>query len=289
MVAVHRAIAELMDYSGGIIGRRQHPDLVTRLNAARRRGEIISVLPGVYAHPDLADDWLTRARAVPLWDENAHVVGSAAAALTFWPDLRPDTIAVAGHRGRFQHRGFTASSRIVPPELVTRSAGIAISTPALTAVDLTPRHGGDVIDRVLRSRMATLPALYRALELTPGRRGNVDRRRLLLDSRGEPWSEAERLSHRLLRGAGMTRWHANVPVVCNGHKYFQDILMDDCPVVLEIDGKVHLLPEMFESDRRRGNELLLIGRRVLHFTWLMLNAEPDWFISTTRGAIDLAS
>jgi very-short-patch-repair endonuclease len=287
---MHKAIAELLEFTGGIICRRQYPELLTRLEAAVRRGELIAVLPGVYVVPELASDWRTIVRAVPLWNDDAVVIGDAGAALTYWSELTPRTVEIAcPRRARFQTKGITVCERVIPPELVTRIAGVPIAVPALNAIDLIPRHGGDVIDRALRSRMATLADMYRALDHTPGRRGNGDRRRMLLDSRGEPWSEAERLSHRILRGAGMTRWHANVPIVCNGHKYFQDILMDDCPVVLEIDGMVHLRREMFETDRRRGNELLLAGRYVLHFTWLMLNQEPDWFISTTQGAIALVS
>lgn len=286
---MHRAIAELLEFSGGVIGRRQYPELITRLDAARRRGELRAVLPGVYAHPDVARDWRTLVRAVALWDVNAVVVGEASAALTFWPELVPGTVEVACRRARFRQPGVSVCERTVPPELVVCRAGVNITTPALTALDLISRHGGDPIDRALRSRMVPLDAMYRALELTPGRRGNVDRRRMLLDSRAEPWSEAERLSHRLLRGAGITRWHANVPIVCHGNKYFQDIAMDDCPVAVEIDGKVHLRPEVFESDRRRGNELLLAGKQVLHFTWRMLTDEPGWFVATTQSAVALFS
>ncbi len=282
-------MTELLELSGGIIGRRQHPELITRLDAAKRRKELVAVLPGVLAHPDVARDWRTIFRAVPLWDEDAFVFGEAAAATTFWPELTPQVVQIGGRRARFRKPGVTVSERIVPPELITRMAGVNIVEPALTAIDLVPQHSGDVIDRALRSRMATLPDMYRALDLTPGRSGNIDRRRMLLDSRGLPWSEAERLSHRHLRGAGITRWHANVPILCNGHTYYGDIVMDDRPVVLEIDGRVHLRPDVFESDRRRGNDMLLAGKHVLHFTWLMLNHESRWFIETTRSAIDMFS
>lgn len=287
--AMHRAITELLDLSGGIIGRRHYPELITRLDAAQRRKELVAVLPGVLAHPDVARDWRTIVRAVPLWDDDAIVFGDAGAALTFWPELTPGPVEVAGRRARFRKPGVTVSERAIPPELIVRIAGVAVAAPALTAIDLVPRYGGDAIDRALRSRMTTLADMYRALDLTPGRPGNADRRRMLLDSRGEPWSEAERLSHRLLRRAGLTRWHANVPIVCHGHTYFEDIAMDDCPVVLEIDGKVHLRPDAFETDRRRGNDLLLAGRHVLHFTHLMLTQEPDGFIDTTLSAIELFS
>jgi very-short-patch-repair endonuclease len=283
---MHRALIELLHPCGGVIGRRHYPELATQMDSALRRGELVGILPGVYAHRDVATDWRTLVRAVAAWDERAVIVGEAPAALTYWPELTPQTVEVAGRRARLKVPGISFSRRSVPAELVVQLAGVKMSSPALTALDLVPRHGGEGIDRALRSRMTTLPAMHRALQLTPGRDGNTDRRLMLLDSRGNPWSEGERLAHRLLRGAGITRWHANVPIICDGHTFFQDIAMDDNPVVIEVDGKIHLREDLFEYDRRRGNYLLLEGKQVLHFTWRMLNDEPAWFVSMTERAID---
>jgi hypothetical protein len=62
-------------------------------------------------------------------------------------------------------------------------------------LDLCDVMGGDAIDQALRTRASTLAQLHRALELTGGRKGNRTKRQLLLDSRAEPWSKAERLLH----------------------------------------------------------------------------------------------
>jgi hypothetical protein len=93
---MHRAISELLDHSAGVIGRRQYPELVTRMEAATRRHELVVILPGVYAHPDLATDWRTLVRGVGLWDESVVIVGAAGAALTYWPELVPRIVEVAG-------------------------------------------------------------------------------------------------------------------------------------------------------------------------------------------------
>jgi len=42
------------------------------------------------------------------------------------------------------------------------------------------------------------------------------------------------------------------------------------------------------SDRRRGNDLMLAGKRTLHFTWRMLADEADAFISTVQRARSMA-
>lgn len=282
---MHHAIAELLQQSEGVIARRAYPELATRLDYAVRCGELVGVLPGVYALPEATRNWRAMVHAVSIWDDRAVIVGEAAAALTFWPELTPRRIEVASRRAYFQRPEFSFSQRAIPAAFVSQRAGLKIAHPALTAMDLVPRYGGDGIDRVLRSRMAKLSTIRDALELTSGRRHNPGRRQLLLDSRAEPWSEAERLAHCHLRDAGITRWHANVRIVCDGNVFYQDIAMDDCPVVIEIDGQIHLRADHFESDRRRGNYLLLAGKRVLHFTWHMLTEEPEWFIDTVQRAI----
>lgn len=282
---MHPALAEILTYYG-VIRRRDYPSLAGQIDVALRRKEIVALLPGVYSVPQSAGDWRALATAASLWDPDAVIAGEAAAALTFWPELEPKYVDVAVPRRVSHHPRIRTSRWVVPPELTVRLAQTVVTRPELTAIELAPRLGGDAIDAALRSRMVTLPAMYRALDLTPGRTGNGDRRQLLLDSRGQPWSALERLAHRHLRSAGITRWTANVPIIVDGFTFYQDIAMDDCPVSAEFDGKVHLRTDVFESDRRRGNYLLLAGREVLHFTWSMVHDEPDLFVSTMRRAID---
>lgn len=102
----------------------------------------------------------------------------------------------------------------IVPSLVRQVAGCRVTVPALTALDLALDVGGQAIDRVLRLRRASLDDMAEALRLTNGRSGNAERRQLLLDSRDEPWSEAEREGHRLLRSAGIVGWRGNLPVHC---------------------------------------------------------------------------
>lgn len=284
---MHPAIDELLRYSGGAVGRSAHPELATRFDRALRQGEIVAVLRGAYVHPDRARDWRALADAVYWWDPRAVVVGQAAAAMTFWPDLVPHHVEVATPRPAANRAGFVFTRREIPAELVIQRAGVRIAAPALTALDLVPEYGGDVIDRALRSRTTTLAEMHRALELTGHRTGNRVRRHALLDSRGEPWSAAERLAHRLLRAAGIDAWHANVCIVCDGRKFYMDIAMDHCPVVIEIDGKDHLREGMFDYDRWRGDLLLLAGKQVLRFTWNMLVGKSEWVVATVRRAIEL--
>ena len=112
------------------------------------------------------------------------------------------------HQRRPQH-GYEFTRRQIPAERVVDRAGLRLTSPALTALDLCATVGGEAIDQALRTRATTLAHLQRAMELTTARVGNPTRRQLLLDSRSEPWLEAERSLHRLLRAAGITGWQAN--------------------------------------------------------------------------------
>ena len=165
------------------------------------------------------------------------LVGATAGRLTFWPGLRTTDVEGASRKEREPQPGFRFHRRLVPPELVLEQHGLRLSVPALTAVDLCQQRGGEAIDQALRTRAATLDGMWEAFRLTARRRGHRDRRALLLDSRDEPWSEAERLCHRLLRGAGLTGWRANLPVRVEGRTFFLDVAFPAHPVVVEIDGR----------------------------------------------------
>lgn len=250
-----------------MIGRRQYPKLAETMHGLVRAGRLRAVLPGVYAATSKADDLDVRLQAVPVWDPNAVIVGAAAAKLTFWPESEVPQIELAVTSRRGSYGNFVVSRRKIPIDLVAEVRGLRCATPALTALDLITSHGGNAIDTVLRTRAATLSQLHEALALTPSRRGNVDRRVLLLDSRDEPWSEAERDAHGLLRSAGITGWQANFPFELLSGIYYLDVAFPAHRLAIEIDGReFHEGAEVFESDRWRQNDIVLAGWRVLRFT-----------------------
>jgi len=250
-----------------------------------RDGELAPVLPGVYADAATSGQRDARLAALARWAPDAVLVGRTAAQLTFWPTLPGSTVECALRWARDPQAGFVFAKRRVPPELVLERHGLLMTCPDLTALDLCGQLGGDPIDQVLLRRQGTLAGLHEALRLTPSRAGNRDRRAVLLDSRDEPWSAAERLCHRLLRSAGVTGWKANLPVEVRGHHYFLDVGFPALRLVLEIDGRIHQTdPELFESDRWRQNDLVLEGWTVLRFTWRMLEDHPDVVVALVQEA-----
>ncbi|MGH3339793.1 MAG: endonuclease domain-containing protein, partial [Propionibacteriaceae bacterium] len=178
--------------------------------------------------------------------------------------------------------------RQIPSELVISRSGIRYTSPAMTALDLCDEMGGDAIDQALRTRATSLAQLHLAMELTGGRKGNRTKRRLLLDSRAEPWSKAERLFHCLLRDAGITGWKANRAVVLGGLVYYLDVVFHRVKLVIEIDGRLyHTGAEAFETDRWRQNLLILDGWCVLRFTWAMIEERSHEVIAMVRQAIKM--
>jgi very-short-patch-repair endonuclease len=186
--------------------------------------------------------------------------------------------------------GYEFTRQQIPDELVVNRCGIRYTSPPLTALDLCATVAGDAIDQALRTRATTLGQLYRALELTGGRKGNRSKHQLLLDSRAEPWSRAERSFHRLLRASGITGWKANRPVVLDDSTFYVDVMFRRLKLVIEIDGRLyHTGAEVFETDRWRQNLLLLNGWFVLRFTWTMIEEQPEKVIAMVREAIKILS
>jgi hypothetical protein len=212
------------------------------------------VLPGIYADSEIAWTWQTRARAVALRHPDAVLLGAAAARLSFWPAAPIDEVEAAVRCVLKPQQGFSFSRRRIPEELIAVWGGLRCTTPALTAIDLATSACSDAIDIALRVRAATLAGMYEALQMTPHRAGNLEKLKLLIDSRNEPWSPAERLSHRLLRAKGITGWETSLPVCIDGQLYYLDIAFKQQKLAIEIDGRLHETDEeLFESDCWRQN------------------------------------
>ncbi len=164
---------------------------------------------------------------------------------------------------------------------------LRVTVPALTALDLSVDEvGPSAIDRALLMRQVRLPDLWYALRRSPHRKGNMDRRRHVLDSRDEPWSAAERLAHKILREARVLGWVGNYPVERRGRRYYVDIAFPAERLAVEIDGRLHHdNSEVFESDRIRQNALVIAGWDVLRFTWSRLVNEPGAFVQEIRQAL----
>lgn len=219
--------------------------------------------------------------------------GRAAASLSFWRDLTAPVIELAVPTKQRPQHGVLWSRRRVPVELQVRLRGAVISRPSLTVLDLIPQLKGAAISKALHAGV-TLAGMHRALELSPDRPHNELRRRLLIEYRHEPWSEAEQSMHVLLRAAKITGWIANYPMVVGGRDRYLDIVFELLRVCIEIDGyEFHgrraETRERFETDRFVATAMTAVGWRVLRFTWRQVTEQPDWVITTVKATLAQAS
>ena len=269
---------------------REHPRLENALVRAATAGRLVRPLRGVFADPGNAADLLTKVVAVSRWDSNAVIRGRAAAALSYWPEVGVDEVEVASPTRHAPQPGFAFEHRRIPVELVQRQGPFTFTVPPLTAIELATLEDSDPIDVALRRKAADLGSLRDALQQTRRRRGNTERWRVLLDSRADPWSRAERLTHRLYRRAGIVGWVGNLRVtVPDWATYYLDIAFERQRLACEIDGReTHDNDDAFETDRERQNALVMAGWTVLRFTWRMLTADPAYVVWATRAALAVA-
>ena len=256
----------------GAVHAGVHRGLRQRIQRAVSRGDLVRLLPGVYGTDG---SFRSRILAMRVWDENAILIGSTAARMTWWPDLRDDVVRVSSRRQSSHRPGFELHRLQLPSDLVLDIPGHRCVLPSLSVLQLIPLMGPVCIDEALRRRATSIAALQHALRSVPNRAGNQECLRYLRLSRDEPWSHLEREAHQLLREAGLTGWRANHPVRIPSGLVYLDIAFLRLRIAVEVDGfKYHSSHAIFHSDRRRDVELQMAGWRVLRFTADTLSTMP---------------
>ena len=79
----------------GVISRRRHPALGRVGRSLAERGELVRVLPGVYASAASATTVRTRIAALMAYDPDAVLTAAAAASASFWPQVSVETVTCA--------------------------------------------------------------------------------------------------------------------------------------------------------------------------------------------------
>lgn len=202
--------------------------------------------------------------AVALADSDAVFTGETALALDQRSEL-PASLEVSSWR-LHPRPWLRVTRRRIPPEMLVERQGVAFTCRELTAIDRATSTDGASIDDALREGVSlhALDAVNRAWR----RRGAATLRRLLHDSRDEPWSPAERRAHVLLRQANLGGWSANRVVRDKAGQVvaYLDLAFDAIKVAIEIDGdSYHLSPAAVLRDRARDRRLAKLGWTVIRF------------------------
>jgi hypothetical protein len=142
-----KKVNSLLRAGGGLVAGRDHPQLAGSFDWLVRDGRLTAVLPGIYASPDVAHGWQTRARALTLRHQDAVLLGGAAARISFWPDAPLNHVDAAVCGVLKPQPGFSFNRRHIPEELIAEREGLRYTIPALTAIDLATFACSDAIDR----------------------------------------------------------------------------------------------------------------------------------------------
>ena len=271
----------------GIVVRRRHPELARALARGTASGHLVRLGPGVYTAPSLAHEPAVLARAAMALSPDAVVRGAAAAALTWWPGLKVDSVHVShrvAHRGG---HGLTWSREVLPSDLVLEADGVRLACPEVSVLDLVPVLGGAAIDEGLRRGAVSLAGLHDALARMSERPGNAERRWLLRDSRDEPWSEAERHLHRGVRSLRLAHpYRTNFRLDLPGGPMFLDLALPNLSLGFEVDGfEYHGGRDAFERDRRRLARLAAHGWQCVPFSARAVLDDLPWVLRMIEDAV----
>ncbi|MGH3721804.1 MAG: DUF559 domain-containing protein [Pseudonocardiaceae bacterium] len=288
-------IEELADSRDGVITRDEalRGGLTLRQVQHRiRTGRWTTLHPGVYLAGRREPDQRAATRAAVAWAGTGAVASGLTAA--WWWGLRdwaPAAAEVTVPRARSPHvqAGVVARRRDLDPVDLVVLRGLAVTALPLTVLDAAAALGNDcgrpLVDRALQRRVS-FAELHAAYCRAFGRHGSPWLGRVLRQAADGACSQAERVLHRLLRGAWIDGWAANHLVVLSGIEYRIDVAFLAHRVAVEVDGWAwHSDVDRFAHDRRRQNALVLAGWTVLRFTWHDLMSRPEAVVAQIRAAV----
>ena len=183
----------------------------------------------------------------------------------------------------------------LPAQHTTVKDGIAVTSPARTIFDLAGSRSRRQLlrdaDDLLHREVCTIDELRRVADFVAGRgRPGSQAMADLLAEMTEGYipsaSELEQEFRDLLAANGIEipRFEANL----GAEEWIGrvDAYWDWAALVVELDGrKYHGGLMARDSDRRRDNELMAGGVRVLRFTWRDLKERPGWVLSVLLAAL----
>lgn len=298
-------MTDLFEKQAGYVTRRQAvacgltvDGIRSRLRSGRWRRHSAGIyrLTGVAAKRDgiLVAATLKMAGAVVSHESAAQQLG-----FTHIPD-GPGTVTV---RRSTTHRWpglrVIESTDLASSDCVTRGI-LTLTRPERTVIDLAatlrPRLLARVLDDALASRKVSLEALaQRHGEIARKGKPGTAALRELIEHRGvgfvPPESELEARMLDLLDRHGFPPPERQVEVPwLSGAAERVDLAYPSARLVIECDGRRwHTRESDFERDRRRDNEALLAGWRVLRVTWDQVVNDEAGVVSLVRRALDLAA
>ena len=187
------------------------------------------------------------------------------------------------------------SGATLTPDDLTVIDSIPCTTLARTLLDLAEdaarREVERAIDRAAELRLLDMTAIDDVLARANGRRGAALLRAVLDEHRAGSTltrNDLEEAFLRIARDAGAPPDAVNEWIAFpEGSGAEADFLWRTQRLIVEVDGRdPHTTRRAFESDRRRDQRLMLLGWRVVRFTWRQVVFAPAEVAATLRGLLD---
>ncbi len=202
-------------------------------------------------------------------------------------------VSTRSARGRTVPGIRTHSAATLTAADVTIIDNIPCTTLARTLLDIaedaTQRDVERALDHAERARQLDMRAIDDVLQRADGRRGAKLLRAVLAEHRAGSTPTRNDLEEAFLQicrdiGAppdAVNHWIA----FPEGSGAEADFLWHQQRLIVEVDGHApHTTRRAFEHDRRRDQRLMLLGWRVVRFTWRQVTYEPA-DVASTLGAI----
>jgi very-short-patch-repair endonuclease len=292
-------IARLAVSQYGVFSRRQVARLGGTKDVIRHRmnsGRWEQVASHVFRLAGAPPSWRQSLVAACLaWGDGAVASHRAAAALWRFTGFEPGPVELTVPRGRQRKAPGLVHRNALSIADVATADGVAATTPARTLIDIasmSPRDAvEEALDDALRRGLVTIARLRWRLDALGGGRRGVGKMRELIDARGPssslPGSVFERRVLRMLRRAGLPEPVLQYRVRKLGRLLaVVDFAYPTLHLAIEADGyRWHSGRTRWKHDRRRNNELTLLGWRILHITWDDLTDMRGAVIDSIREAV----
>ncbi len=203
-------------------------------------------------------------------------------------------VSTRGQRGRTLPGVRTHGAASLTAADVTVIDNIPCTTLARTLLDLaedaTQREVERACDRAEQARLLDMRAIDDVLARSNGRRGAKLLRAVLAEHTVGSTLTRNELEEAFLqigRDVGLPPDAVNQWIAFpDGSGAEADFLWHAQRLIVEVDGRdPHTTRRAFESDRLRDQRLMLLGWRVVRFTWRQVMFEPATVAHTLRGLL----
>lgn len=292
-------LAAIASLHGGYVTFEQAEAAGVSRNTLRRRvedGTLLRVAKGLFLVPGVARDWQGLLRAAIAKLPDAVVSHQAAAQVLDIPHIPRDICSVTVHASTTHSFPAVVVHRVrdLADDHRTEVEGMPVTTVARTLVDLAAvcpdwMVASALDDTVVEGRV-DIDEVVKVFEAVAGRgKPGVGALRSILAERvGDdhiPATRIEQVARKVFRAGGLPDPVWQYPAPWNPAERI-DFAWPQCKVGCECDSRRwHTRVRDFENDRRRDRAALMVGWKVLRFTWEELTERPHEVVAQLRRVL----